>query len=489
MIGGVAAGVAARTGLPVALVRVGFVVLIFFGGLGLLLYAAGWLLIPDEGSDQAIAGSWLHNVQGPQAWLGIALIAAALIVVADSTDVIRPDLVTAAVLVAVGVLLYRGDLGRRTRPPSPPSTGEPLTVQGETVTDTSTYPQTLPAPDVPGSAPPPAPPAPVPTPIPPAPRPPRERSILTRLTIAAALVTLGVQAMIDNLVPGIDVRGRHYVGAVVVVFGVGLLVGSVMGRARSLIVLGILAMPILLASTVPDIDINSEDVTVTPGTVAEIEGLYQIETGSLVVDLTEVDFAGETVEVDAKAEMGEVVVIVPDDVSVEAAGSVGIGVVELFGDTSGGLGGIRDEASRPGASGTLVVDVQTEVGRAAVTLESFRGTGPLFGSREIVVTDPADLSGDYSADIGNLTLDLSDLSLETARTVDVSVDAGEIVVYVPDDLSVAVTATVGAGDVILPDVDRSGFDLEETWTTGEDDPLLELDLAVDTGQITVEVAP
>ena len=55
MIAGVAAAIADRIGVDVALVRLGFVVSIFFGGLGVVAYAAGWLLIPEEGQDNSKA--------------------------------------------------------------------------------------------------------------------------------------------------------------------------------------------------------------------------------------------------------------------------------------------------------------------------------------------------------------------------------------------------------------------------------------------------
>ena len=47
-IAGVAGGVARHFDVDPLLVRVAFVLLAIFGGGGLLAYAAGWLLIPDE---------------------------------------------------------------------------------------------------------------------------------------------------------------------------------------------------------------------------------------------------------------------------------------------------------------------------------------------------------------------------------------------------------------------------------------------------------
>ena len=57
MLAGVAAGAARYLGVDPVIIRIAFVVLTFAGGAGIPLYLAGLLLIPDEGSDQSIAGS------------------------------------------------------------------------------------------------------------------------------------------------------------------------------------------------------------------------------------------------------------------------------------------------------------------------------------------------------------------------------------------------------------------------------------------------
>ncbi len=63
MLTGVAAGLAGYLGIDVTLVRIAFVVLTVIGGAGIPLYLAGFLLIPDEGSDQSIASSLLESLQ------------------------------------------------------------------------------------------------------------------------------------------------------------------------------------------------------------------------------------------------------------------------------------------------------------------------------------------------------------------------------------------------------------------------------------------
>ena len=63
MLAGVAAGVARYFDIDVTIVRIVFVVLAVVGGVGVPLYLAGWLLIPDEDAEQSIASSFIQSLQ------------------------------------------------------------------------------------------------------------------------------------------------------------------------------------------------------------------------------------------------------------------------------------------------------------------------------------------------------------------------------------------------------------------------------------------
>jgi phage shock protein C len=63
MLAGVAAGAARYLGVDVTIVRIAFAVLTVVGGAGIPLYLAGWLLIPDEGSEQSIASEFIQRLQ------------------------------------------------------------------------------------------------------------------------------------------------------------------------------------------------------------------------------------------------------------------------------------------------------------------------------------------------------------------------------------------------------------------------------------------
>ena len=63
MLAGVAEGLGRYFGVDTTIVRIAFVILAVVGGAGIPLYLAGLLLIPDEGSNQSIAGSIIESLQ------------------------------------------------------------------------------------------------------------------------------------------------------------------------------------------------------------------------------------------------------------------------------------------------------------------------------------------------------------------------------------------------------------------------------------------
>jgi phage shock protein PspC (stress-responsive transcriptional regulator) len=63
MLAGVCAGLADYFGVDETIVRVAFVIFTFLGGAGIPAYLACLLLIPEEGTDQSIAGSLLGSFE------------------------------------------------------------------------------------------------------------------------------------------------------------------------------------------------------------------------------------------------------------------------------------------------------------------------------------------------------------------------------------------------------------------------------------------
>jgi phage shock protein PspC (stress-responsive transcriptional regulator) len=63
MLAGVAAGAARYLGVDPTVIRIILAVLVVVGGVGVPLYAAGWLLIPEEGREQSLASELIHSFQ------------------------------------------------------------------------------------------------------------------------------------------------------------------------------------------------------------------------------------------------------------------------------------------------------------------------------------------------------------------------------------------------------------------------------------------
>ncbi|MBV9444734.1 MAG: PspC domain-containing protein [Streptosporangiaceae bacterium] len=61
VVAGVCSGVGEYLNIDANLVRLGFVVLTVFGGMGILLYLAAWVILPEEGEDTSIAETWVNK--------------------------------------------------------------------------------------------------------------------------------------------------------------------------------------------------------------------------------------------------------------------------------------------------------------------------------------------------------------------------------------------------------------------------------------------
>ena len=62
MLAGVCGGLARYLGVDATLVRIVMAVLTVAGGAGVPLYLAGWLLIPEDGSDTSLASSLIQSL-------------------------------------------------------------------------------------------------------------------------------------------------------------------------------------------------------------------------------------------------------------------------------------------------------------------------------------------------------------------------------------------------------------------------------------------
>lgn len=387
MFAGVASGLGRRFDISPTWFRVGFILLALFGGIGFVLYAIGWLLIPDEGSNEPIVAEWFDGFDTSNTGMvvGAVLVGVAVIILASSFHLISGKFVVAGILLVIGVLLYRGDLDRRSDPPSDQdgespsiddrddsfereSADEELVVEGDDTADIAVES------NVESSS----PPVPV--------RPPKPRSILGRLTVAATLIAVGGLATLDAagvLFPD----PVHYVAITIAVIGAGLLVGTLFGRARWLIVVGLLLTPVLfLASVGPTWSINGEagERYIRVESIQDLERVgyeYELGAGVLEIDLRSFEPPVGTeghypIPIGAKIGAGEIRIWLPEPASAVVHGSVGIGSVDILGHQSAGLGVSRTEqTSSSGGDVMFTIEANAGVGSIVVNDSMTRWEG------------------------------------------------------------------------------------------------------------------
>lgn len=207
----------------------------------------------------------------------------------------------------------------------------------------------------------------------------RERSLLTRITLGVALVTVGVLWLL-RVADVVVIGWGMILAAALLVIGIGLLIGSILGNARWLILAGALLAPVVLIAQLGPLPYLSENWTVDsraageirsePETLAELEAEYQLGAGSVRLDLTSLDLAGEDVSLGVDVGAGEIRIVVPDDLEVTATARSGIGQVRLFDDRSAaGIGAGQQEFTRVpegDARGRLELDLQVGLGEIRV---------------------------------------------------------------------------------------------------------------------------
>ena len=355
VIGGVAKGLAEYLKVSTDLVRLAFIIATFIGGLGLVMYVAGYLLIPERPPHvPANSSSSKDTISSAPAILGVVLILIAMSILFDDLWLWSGSVFWGLVLVVVGVLLFR----RAQEEPQPHRVGAPAQVEHG-------Y-------RGPGGTPPPAVgPSTYQAPPPrPQPKPARQRSPLGRLTIAVALIVTGLAFWLDQA-GAVTLSGVQIGAAALAVLGGGLLIGTVFGRARWLLVLAVmLAVPLLIAASLRlPFDVTTGQRFIAPDSIAEIAPNYSLGFGQLQLDMSDVDFSGRTVEVDTDLGAGEVDITVPENVRVEVDSFVGLGEYAIF-DRRGEGGDLRRSTVREGRSGsdgTLRIDASVGVGTLSIT--------------------------------------------------------------------------------------------------------------------------
>ncbi|WP_198663328.1 PspC domain-containing protein [Jiangella endophytica] len=392
VVAGVLGGLGRRLGIDPVVLRVATVVLAIFGGVGVLLYAIGWLVVPAEDEERSILDQAIGRGENrrpgtvPLALLlaGVGLISG-IGIVAGTWD--GGVLLLLAVMGVYLLLRRRADDDERSGSDVPQEAGfgsyvyDPSVAPaapGGTATGTTPVTPTGPAgptsgwPEGPDWGPPPVPPAPAPEP-PPA-KPAKQRSVLGLITFCLALVSVGVLAVNDAT--WAEYPPAIYVAVPLGIVALGLLVGAWYGRSRGLIVLGfLLAIALVPATWLSQWDYhNSGNITRTYTTADQIPTTTQsYGAGEIHYDLSGLTLTdAETVRLDVEQGAGNLTITLPPDVDVRLTrATVGAGNLTVFGERQDGLGqevkGTTDTGTDGPGGGTLVLDVELGLGELEVT--------------------------------------------------------------------------------------------------------------------------
>lgn len=387
MVGGVCAGLARRWQVDPNLLRIAVVVLAFFGGLGLIAYGTGMLLMPRDGSAEPPVRRLLPFTRR---WSNGTVVVVTIVVAGVLVAVIGTQGIGIAPLGVIFMVWFFGFRGRNSRtpsaPPAPPAEPTPFERAADNWRQRLAEQQTPGYEQVPLAAPqeqrwaqPYTDPAtdlavrdddPVPVVRP---RPRRWRLWWLALT----LVGVGVlMVSVLGVVFGLPTTPLAYSAAVLGGLGLTLLAGVRGGRAPLLLpatlVAAIVTGSLMVHAhgvAIPEVGERHHAYT----TAAELPPSVSLQAGELTLDLSRLELTSDenlTVHVGT----GQLNLELPRDVATALDWKVGAGEFIVTGDTAGeshdGFD-LSGTASYPADSGkdapTLHVTVSVDLGELDVT--------------------------------------------------------------------------------------------------------------------------
>jgi predicted membrane protein len=158
-----------------------------------------------------------------------------------------------------------------------------------------------------------------------------------RLLSGVLLVVLGVLWLVEEFTD-LHIAWASVLPVILILIGVGLMFGAATGSHGGLITLGIFITILVVLSSAVEVLV---DVPFRGGvgdhqeSPATLEAEYRWAVGSMRIDLTDVvDLTGTT---ELSVGIGELVVIVPNGVTVWVEADGGLGEVVVFGQTQSGI--------------------------------------------------------------------------------------------------------------------------------------------------------
>jgi phage shock protein PspC (stress-responsive transcriptional regulator) len=348
---GVAGGLADYVGIDPAVVRVAFVVLSFFGGIGIPLYLVAWAGIRSPSMAESHAEQWFRGAPNPVALIALAV--GFVVLLGVMHDGPGDGVGWGLLLLFAGWLLFRAD--------------NRAVSGGATAPHPATEPGAWPASSAwhgPGGT------ASAVTAAPPrSPAPPRPRSILGRLTVGVVLAAVGTAALLDQL-GAIALAPVQYAALAMTITGFGLIVGAWVGRAYGLIALGVLLVPVMAVASIGPFPLQAGigEHRYRPASVAAVADEYTLGAGQLQLDLSAVTFEGTTTQIDVSVGAGETEIIVGDGVTVAVDGQMRAGRARLFGTTTIGRPFVGDlnRIDEGAGAGRLQLSIDNGVGELTI---------------------------------------------------------------------------------------------------------------------------
>ncbi len=304
IFGGVCGGLGRYWNVDPVILRVAFGVSLLFGGFGLFVYLALWLLVPDDlaPGNARIRDSWGLRILGALAAFVAAGIGLALLFGESNGGVLIGALLA-------GVIVWIVMSQKASRPAvetAPPEVG--YAYGGTGGYETTAYP----------------------TPMPPA--PPRERSYLGLIALCASIAAAGVAMLITN-------NPTAIMASALLALGAALLVGGFRGRARWLL---ILAVPLLLLLA-PVSQVQRADTPLFTATTFQPtanDTAYSATSGWVTVDFSQWQGLPDGDEVRVELAAGQVVLQAPKNWNMKVI------------DQPAGILTVNDPSDRPGIKTT-----------------------------------------------------------------------------------------------------------------------------------------
>lgn len=384
---GLCGGLGRHFGIDPVIFRVAFVVLSLAGGTGIVLYLAGWLLVPDDATGVTEADRLLRQKdRRSKAILTLIAIVGVFLVIDGFNDRVHGEVPLSLALIGIGGAVLWSRRNRSEPPPHVPTQPAPTTPDGPEQASAATD-LTSPLPTTPEPEPGPgvsarledplawssaaAPstatvshPRPTKPPKPAkVPKPPKPRSVLV-------FATFSLLAVLGGLLALLGVSLATSLALALVLTGGAMVVGAWRGRAKGLIPVVVLLGLGLAVASVADVPFHGGigERFFTPHSTAELQPTYRWGIGHAVLDLRGVDFGPTTSRtVLVTNAIGRLEVIVPPAVTVEVHAHSGAGEIVALGDTWDGshLDRTVVRAGTDG-SGRLVLRARVGIGQVEV---------------------------------------------------------------------------------------------------------------------------